>query len=231
MVYIVRDTWGDTLAIKSFDARFLWSDDDRRRFQREAVTWMSLDPHPHVVAARWAEQIEGFPCLVMEYVDGGDLGDRLTAGPLSARQAVRFALHVCDGMEHASRQLGLVHRDLKPSNCMVSRDGVLKVTDFGLARALREAQEESLGLSGAPASVRALYTTVAGTPAYMPPEQYVPGAELGPWTDVHAFGVMFFQMLTGELPPPGGRARAHIARSPAVRTLPRDLMALVLRCA
>lgn len=230
VVYIVRDTAGDTLAIKSLDARFLWSDDDRSRFQREAVTWISLDPHPHAVAARWAEEIEGFPCVVMEYVDGGDLSDRLAAGPLSARQAVRFGLHVCDGMEHAARQLGLVHRDLKPSNCMVTRDGILKVTDFGLARVLREAQEQSLELAGAPGSVRALYTTVAGTPVYMPPEQYLPGAELGPWTDVYAFGVMFFQMLTGELPAPGGRARAHIARSPAILTLPKYLTALVLRC-
>jgi tetratricopeptide (TPR) repeat protein len=176
------------------------------------------------------EKIEGFPCLVMEYVDGGDLGDLLATGPLSARMAMEFGLHICDGMEHASRQLGLVHRDLKPSNCMVERDGQLKVTDFGLALAMREAQEESMGLSGAPSSVRVLYTTLAGTPTYMAPEQYTPGARLGSWTDVYAFGVMFYEMLTAAVPPPGGHAKQFIARSATSRTLPPRLRALVLRC-
>ncbi|MGP4010569.1 tetratricopeptide repeat protein [Streptomyces sp. 4N124] len=230
VVYIVRDTDEEVYAVKSFDARLLWSDDDRVRFLREGATWVSLDEHPHIVTALWAETIEGFPCLVMEYVDGGDLGDRLDTGPLSPRQAIRFSLHLCDGMAHAWHQLGLVHRDLKPSNCMVTDDGILKVTDFGLAHTLRTAREATLGLTAAPASARAIYTTVAGTPAYMAPEQFRPGAELGAWTDVYAFGVMLFEMLTTQLPPPGGQAQRHIDRSRTARAIPAPLTKVILRC-
>jgi eukaryotic-like serine/threonine-protein kinase len=225
-VYIVRDRDGKTHALKSFDARLLWSDDDRRRFLREASTWISLDPHPHVVTAHWAERIEGMPCLVMEYVAGGDLSDHLAGGPLAASVAVRFGIELCDGMQHAWSRLGLVHRDLKPSNCLLSGSGALKVTDFGLAKCLREAQVNSLELSDAPAPARHLYTAVAGTPTYMAPEQFRPGAPLDTRTDVYAFGVMLYEMLAGDRPPPGGRAKEYLDR----RRIHRALRTLVLQC-
>jgi serine/threonine protein kinase len=210
-VYIVDGPNGSQLAFKTFNTRYLWSDEDRARFEREAATWVRLDPHPNVVTARKIEKIEGLPCLVMDYIDGGDLGFLLDTNRLTIAGALKCALQICDGMRHASDQLGLVHRDLKPSNCMVSRDGRIKVTDFGLALAMRESQEQSLALTGAPDPVRVLYTTVAGTPVYMAPEQYMVGARLGPWTDVYAFGVLLYEMLTGEVPPPGGKAKRFIA--------------------
>jgi tetratricopeptide (TPR) repeat protein len=225
-VYVVRDQNRQMLALKSFDARLLWSDDDRRRFLREASTWISLDPHPNVVTAQWAERIEGLPCLVMEYVAGGDLSDRLAQGPLTTRIAVRLGIELCDGMQHGWRQLGLVHRDLKPSNCLLSRPGTLKVTDFGLAKCLRDAQVNSLELTDAPAPARHLYTTVAGTPTYMAPEQFRPDAPLDTRTDVYAFGVMLYESLTGDRPPPGGHAKAYLDR----QKIPRDVRALILQC-
>jgi tetratricopeptide (TPR) repeat protein len=229
-VAIVRSANGSVVALKSFDARLLWSDDDRSRFVREAATWISLDPHPNVVTAHWVEEIEGFPCLVMEYVDGGDLNDRLAGGPLGVRDVVRFGLQLTDGMHHAWRQLDLVHRDLKPPNCLLTGSGIVKVTDFGLARSLREAETRSLGLEDVPAPARDLYTSVAGTPSYMAPEQFRPGARMDTRVDVYAFGVVMFRMLTGRTPPPGGRAKEYIDRSPAVRGFPRDLLALIRRC-
>jgi len=229
VVYIVRDDEGSTSAMKTFDARLLWSDDDRERFLREAATWVSLDPHPNVVTARWVEEIQGFPCLIMEYVDGGDLRDRLGSQRPGIHQALTLGLHLCDGMDHASTQLGLVHRDLKPANCMVTRKGMLKVTDFGLARCFQQAEESFLAVADLPGPARALYTTIAGTPAYMPPEQFVLGARLGPWTDIYAFAVLLRQMLTGELPPPG-RAAEHIDSSVPARTIPDQLAALIRRC-
>ncbi|MGP3916631.1 tetratricopeptide repeat protein [Nonomuraea sp. 10N515B] len=230
-VYVVKNVEdNERVALKSFDARLLWNDEDRRRFLIEATTWISLDPHPNVVTARSVELIEGFPCLVMDYVDGGDLGDRLAKGPLSARTAVDLGIQLCDGMEHARSQLGLVHRDLKPSNCMLTRRGTLKVTDFGLARALRYAQETSLGLSERHTSARALYSTVAGTPAYMAPEQFELGARLDTRTDVFAFGIMLYQLLSGQLPPIG-RRRRHLDRWRTSGRASRDLVNLIRDCA
>jgi tetratricopeptide (TPR) repeat protein len=229
-VYIVDDPSGSRLAVKTFNTRYLWSDEDRARFEREAATWVRLDPHPNVVTARRVEKIEGLPCLVMGYIDGGDLEHLLGTTGLTTAGALDCAFQICDGMRHAADQLGLVHRDLKPANCMVSRDGQVKVTDFGLALAMRESQEQSPALIGAPEPVRVLYTTVAGTPVYMAPEQYLLGARLGPSTDVYAFGVILHEMLTGEIPPPGGRAKQFIAASPAAAALPAHVRELVLRC-
>ncbi|MWK38547.1 tetratricopeptide repeat protein [Actinomadura sp. J1-007] len=199
VVYIVRNLGdsGTRLALKTFNASYLWSDDDRRRFEREAATWISLQPHRNVVTATSVDLIEGFPCLEMEYVDGGDLSALLAAGPLKAERAVRLGIQFCDGMGHASRQLGLVHRDVKPANCLLTSDGTLKVTDFGLARAFDRPADAAH--TGVPAGAAAFVTTVIGTPAYMAPEQFRPGQRLDTRTDIYAFGVMLHQMLTGEL--------------------------------
>jgi tetratricopeptide (TPR) repeat protein len=230
-VYVVqREESGGLYALKTFQARYLWSDEDRERFEREAVTWVMLDRHPNVVAAHWAERIEGFPCLVLEYVPGGDLAQLLQKGPLPVKRALELALQFCDGMAYAHGKLGIVHRDVKPSNCLLTEDGTLKVTDFGLARAFREAQEELLGLSGLGVEVKTQYTTPAGTPQYMAPEQFRAGVQLDTRTDIYAFGVMLYQMLTGDLPLVGSAAQAHIQANAATYRLPEDLLRLILWC-
>jgi serine/threonine protein kinase/predicted TPR repeat methyltransferase len=229
-VYIVEGPDGSLKALKTFNTRYLWSDEDRGRFQREAATWVRLDPHPNVVTAHTVVNVEGLPCIVMDYIDGHDLGFLLGTYRLTMAGALKWAFQICDGMRHGADQLGLVHRDLKPSNCMVSRDGRVKVTDFGLAVVMREGRMRSLELTGAPDSVRVLYTTVAGTPVYMAPEQYGLGTRIGPWTDVYAFGVMLNEMLTGEIPSPGGKAKRFITDSPSSRVLPARVRELVLRC-
>ena len=231
VVYVARrEDSGTVYALKTFQARYLWSDEDRERFEREAVAWVMLDHHPNIVTAHSAERIEGFPCLVLEYVPGGDLGQLLQKGPLSGERALELALQFCDGMAYAHQKLGIVHRDVKPSNCLLAEDGTLKVTDFGLARAFGQAQEGVLELSGLGIEVRSQYTTPAGTPQYMAPEQFRAGAKLDARTDIYAFGVMLYQMLTADLPLIGSAAQAHIRENAASYKVPEDLLRLILRC-
>lgn len=228
-VYIVRQQ-ESLWVLKTFQARYLWSDEDRQRFEREAVTWVMLDRHPNVVYAFGVERIQGSPCLELEYVKGGDLAALLEAGPLPVARAVELALQFCDGMAYAHGKLGLVHRDVKPSNCLLAEDGTLKVTDFGLARAFGEAQEYGLGLVNLGGELKAQYTQTAGTQQYMAPEQFRAGAVLDTRTDIHAFGVMFYEMLTGDLPLIGSIAHVHIAENAPSYRLPAALLQLILRC-
>jgi tetratricopeptide (TPR) repeat protein len=231
VVYIVRDgRSGEIKALKTFQARYLWSDEDRDRFEREAITWLMLDHHPNIVTAQFLEVIEGLPCLTLEYVSGGDLAEVLQKGPLPVERALELALQFCDGMAYAHRQLGLVHRDVKPANCLLAEDGTLKVTDFGLARAFGQGQERLLGISGIGAEVGAQYTTTAGTLKYMAPEQFRHGVELDTRTDVYAFGIMFYHMLTGDLPVTGPDASTHIQTNAVGRELPERLLRVILDC-
>ena len=230
-VYIARkEDRGTRYALKTFQARYLWSDEDRERFEREALTWVMLDRHPNIVTAHWVERIEGFPCLVLEYVPGGDLAHLLRKGSLPVERSLELTLQFCDGMAYAHRKLGIVHRDVKPANCLLAEDGTLKVTDFGLARAFGKAQEELLELSGVADEVKTQYTTPAGTPQYMAPEQFRPGAQLDTRTDVYAFGIMLYQMLTGDLPLIGSAAQAHIQANAGGHEVPKHLLRLILRC-
>lgn len=231
VVYVVRasDT-GARKVLKTYDTRLLWSDEDRARFEREALTWVRLRPHPHVAPAEHVEWIEGLPCVVTEYAEGGDLARRLAAGALPPEDALRFARHLCDGLRHGHDQLGLVHRDVKPANCLLTGDGTLRVTDFGLARAFDSADADLPGLGELPAAAQALYTTVAGTPRYMAPEQYAPDAVLDTRADVYAYGVVLFQMVTGVLPPAGVSAKAYVERTTRRRTRRTPLYRLIRAC-
>lgn len=227
-VYFVKDATGDRYALKTFQAQLLWSDEDRDRFMREAVVWVRLEPHPNVVTAYWVEMIEGFPCLVLEYVEGGDLADALQRGPMERTQALMTGVMFCDGMLHASRQLGIVHRDVKPSNCLLYKGYVPKVADFGLARAFDQALERDLGITGL--SARGEYTTPLGTRAFMAPEQSDPDAVLDTRTDIYAFGLMLHQMLGGTLPEKGRTPADHVAMGPLRNTLPATLVELIVAC-
>ncbi|WP_328362016.1 tetratricopeptide repeat protein [Streptomyces sp. NBC_00445] len=231
VVYVVRSSdTGERKVLKTYDTRLLWSDADRARFEREALTWVRLPPHRHVAPADHVEWIENLPCVVTEYAEGGDLAGLLADGALPPAKALRFARHLCDGLRHAHDQLGLVHRDVKPANCLLTGDETLWVTDFGLARAFESGEAGLPGLGELPPDAQALYTTVAGTPRYMAPEQFVPRAVLDTRADVYAFGVVLFQMVTGALPPGNGRAKAYIDRTAGLRTRRTRLYQLIRAC-
>jgi eukaryotic-like serine/threonine-protein kinase len=155
------------------------------RFRREARAAASLN-HQNIVAVHDWGSVDGIYYMVMEYVAGRSVRELLNQeGLLAPGQAVDVLEQTLAALQHAHRQ-GIVHRDIKPENLMVTRDGVVKVADFGLARAFADAQITEAG-------------TVTGTVQYLAPEQ-LQGEPADPRTDLYALGVVAFELLTGRLP-------------------------------
>jgi len=232
-VYIVEDLLSlssERSALKTFQSRYLWSDEDRKRFEREALHWIMLDRHPNIVNAETLLVIEGFPCLWLEYLPHS-LAELLQNGPLSPKTALELSFQFCDGMFHAHQRMGLVHRDIKPSNCLLTEDAcTLKVSDWGLSRTFADIGKRSLDLAGLSPEIGSQFTSIAGTPQYMAPEQFSVGVALDTRTDVHSFGVMLYEMLTKDLPPIGYLAYPHIAESATALKIPDSLKEIILCC-
>src|SRR5688572_13614900 len=167
--------------------------DSLGRFRREARVLAAL-AHPNVANVYELDEVDGTAFLVMEIVPGDTLADRLVSGPLAISDVFRIAGQVAAALE-AVHDKGIVHRDLKPSNIKVTRDGLVKVLDFGLAKPVVEHAATRSHL--ATATVGATREgVVVGTVAYMSPEQ-VRGWEIDRRTDVWAFGCVLYEMLTG----------------------------------
>jgi serine/threonine protein kinase len=165
--------------------KLLGRDADPARFEREARAAAALT-HPNVNQLFDYGEVVGQPFMVLEYLSGGTLEDRLRAGrPLPDAETEAIARGVAAGLAHAHER-GLVHRDLKPSNVLFDDEGRPKIADFGIAR-----------MGGAGTLTEA--GTVMGTAAYISPEQAA-GEAAGPASDVYSFGVILFRMLTGRLP-------------------------------
>src|SRR5215471_1188741 len=131
-VYRARDTRLDrTVAVKVLPSHLSGSEEVRQRFEREARTISQLS-HPHICALYGVGNQDGVEYLVMEYLEGETLADRLLKGPLPVDQALRYGMEISDALDKAHRQ-GIVHRDLKPGNVMLTKSGV-KLLDFGLAK-------------------------------------------------------------------------------------------------
>src|SRR5205809_3382430 len=192
-VYRARDTRLErTVAIKVLPSHLSASPEVRQRFEREAKTISQLS-HPHICALHDVGREGDTEYLVMEYLEGETLADRLLKGPLPLKQTLRFGIQIADALDKAHRQ-GIVHRDLKPGNVMLTKSGV-KLLDFGLAKGLAAAQ---------PSTVTSLPTqlnltqegTILGTFQYMSPEQ-LEGREADARSDIFAFGCLLYEMATG----------------------------------
>jgi tetratricopeptide (TPR) repeat protein len=202
VVYIVYDhAFRESFAAKTFrDEIFARSPLIASRFEREALAWVKLDIHPNVAEARMVEKIESKPFLFLEYVSGGDLSSWIGTPRLTEdlSQVLRFAVQFCDGMIHALKKGIRAHRDIKPRNCLITADCVLKVTDFGLAKLLDD------DLAGVASNIRTqdfnLSMTTMGTCTHMAPEQFKNARGVDLRADIYSFGVMLFQMISGNLP-------------------------------
>ena len=172
------------VALKELAAFHATDPTSAQRFVRESLMAGSLS-HPNVVTVHDFFEWDGTPMIAMEYVERGSL--RPYIGRLSDAQAVGVLDGVLAGLAHAE-QHGLVHRDIKPENLMVTGDGRIKITDFGIAKA-----------TGAATPMLTATGMAVGTPAYMAPEQAT-GREVGPWTDLYSLGCLAFELFCGRVP-------------------------------
>jgi len=194
------------------------------RLRREARSLAALS-HPNIVTIHDIDEVNNAPFLVLEWINGKPLNEALFSRPLSTGDFQRIALPVAEALGSAHDQ-GIVHRDLKPSNVLVSNEGHIKVVDFGLAK-FRDFDRDVILTAG-----------TVGTIAYMSPEQ-ASGGELGPASDVFSFGIVAYELLTGERPFKGDGLGAvlsaimngsHRALREVRSDLPEQLFAVVERC-
>jgi eukaryotic-like serine/threonine-protein kinase len=196
------------VAIKALPASFETDRERLARFQREAEVLASLN-HPNIAAIYGLEESASVRALVMELVEGDDLSQRLVRGAIPLVEALPIARQIADALEVAHEQ-GIVHRDLKPANIKVRPDGMVKVLDFGLAKALEPvpASTDAPTISADAVSSPGI---VLGTPAYMSPEQ-VRGHAVDRRSDIWAFGCVLYEMLTGRRAFGGGDTADVLAR-------------------
>jgi len=210
-VYRARDMRLErTVAIKVLNAQLVASAELRARFEREAKIISQLQ-HPHICVLHDVGNEGPIDYLVMEFLQGESLADRLRKGPLASEEVLRIAIEIADALEKAHRA-GVVHRDLKPGNVMLTKSGA-KLLDFGLAKPLSATVASGTGRTSSasvfaaaltqtmpaqsPASPLSTAGAVIGTVQYMSPEQ-IQGIEADARSDIFSFGVMLFEMVTGK---------------------------------
>jgi eukaryotic-like serine/threonine-protein kinase len=199
-VYRAKDTRLDrTVAVKILPSHLSGNPEAKQRFDREARTISSLN-HPNICTLHDVGHQDGTDFLVMEYLEGETLADRLKKGPLSPEPLLRYGIEICEGLEKAHKS-GVIHRDLKPGNIMLTKSGA-KLMDFGLAKAMPANQTPASSLTmtfSGPSADQPLTTqgTVVGTFQYMSPEQ-VEGKEADARSDIFALGAVLYEMATGK---------------------------------
>jgi len=237
------------IVLKTFLDIFLSQKTQIERFMWEAETWVRLEKHMNIVRAYLVEKIEDKPYILLEYIIGEEpfgpeLSSWIRGKGLNLSLSLNFSIQVCSGMLHAQKkfeamQRPFVHRDLKPRNIMVTRDRIVKVTDFGLVKAFQglggnrqgvfpPEQEECKDLAFTRAG------TFLGTPGYMAPEQWL-GEEIDCRADIYAFGCVLYEMLSGS-PPFSCETwyeyqMHHLESDPQpIPGISRALNALILKC-
>src|ERR1700674_5214294 len=194
-VYKARDTRLDRIvAIKVLPAHLADRAELRERFEREAKTIASLN-HPHICTLFDTGHQDEIDFLVMEYLEGETLAQRLQKGSLPIQQVLQYSIEISDALDKAHRK-GVTHRDLKPGNIMLTKSGT-KLLDFGLAKLKQEATPANVPLSELPTANDPLTAegSIVGTMQYMAPEQ-LEGKEVDARTDIFAFGAVVYEMAT-----------------------------------
>ena len=230
VVYLAHDTkLKRSVAIKSMPAKLATDATARTRFRREAELLASLN-HPNIgVIYDIVEQDESAGYLILEYVEGETLAERMARAPFELDEALSIGRQVAEAIS-AAHTKGVIHRDLKPSNIKITPEGRVKVLDFGLAKApVTQGKKEEI--------TETQPGRVIGTPAYMSPEQ-ARGNETDHRTDIWSFGCMMYQMLAGRLPFEGETATDTLARiierepdwNALPQVIPANIRTLLRRC-
>ena len=233
-VYLARDTKLDRdVAIKGLPESLAADPDRLSRFQREAKVLASLN-HPNIGGIHGLEEVGGRRYLVLEYIEGETLSDRLKRGPVPIDEALPIARQIAEALE-AAHEKGVIHRDLKPGNVMVNAEGHAKVLDFGLARTAEGAASSSsynASVANSPTVTSPLPIhsptipgVIMGTAGYMSPEQ-ARGKPVDKRSDIFSFGCVLYEMLTGAQPFSGETVTdslgAILHRDPEWALLPPD---------
>ncbi len=232
-VYRARDLrLGREVAIKILRGELAQEAELLSRFEREARLLASLN-HPHIATLYGMEEAEGVRFLVMEFVPGPTVADRLAGGPLSAQEGLLVARQIAEALE-AAHEKGVIHRDLKPGNVKITPEGKVKLLDFGLAKVIAAGPIPTDETTTQEATRNGI---ILGTPYYMSPEQ-VRGQALDRRTDIWSFGCVLFETLSGQRAFPGGTGAdifaAILEREPNWALLPPDvppaILSLMQRC-
>ena len=215
-----------TVALKFLPIYFSRDEEAKRRFIQEAQTASSLD-HPNICTIHEIDETKDFPdkipgrlFIAMVYYEGETLKKKIKPRLMKQCDVIEFAIQVAKGLAKAHQQ-GIIHRDIKPANVMVTNDGVAKIVDFGLARLTSKSEITRPEIT-------------MGTLSYISPEQ-IQGKQIDHRTDIWSFGVLLYEMLTGELPFKGEIDQAVIysilneAPEPLKITIPQKLQKIVYR--
>ena len=190
IVYAATDNLSRTVALKALPAEYTRDPVRRKRLIREALAAAAVS-HPAIATVFSLEETDDEVYIISELVHGRTLREHLRDGPMPSRELLPVLISIAEALA-AAHERGIVHRDLKPENVIRRDDGQIKVLDFGLARPIEPGQMSQLTQG-----------FVIGTPGYMAPEQMTPGAEIDVRTDIFAFGVLAWELATGELPTAG----------------------------
>ena len=285
VVYVAHDhkapAGRNVVAIKTLRDEWLVDSEWSSRFASECEIWVRLGAHPNIVEAVAVEQLDGKPHILLELVTGGDLRRRIGTPALDVPHILDLGVQFCLGMDHAVKRGLRCHRDVKPGNLLLSPDGTLKITDFGLAVIRDELYADAAfaidldgdagdsiprpaGTQGSDQSATIAFTpdpepssgdrepvhlritqtgSLLGTLPYMAPEQFRDAKAVDIRADIYGFGIVLFQLLTGQLPFRGKTVarfdRAHERYTPpsVVASIPRRFArdaaaidAIVQRC-
>ena len=177
------------------------------RFRREAETWVKIGKQQNIVWAFFVMDVGNKPYIFMEYAEEGDLRAWIAQGRLDIPLVLNLAIQFCRGMTQAFEACHLVHRDIKPANVLLTKGYLLRISDFGLSKAYNTPGDAGDGVRAGSSSVT---QTTAGTLAYMAPEQFLSLSNADTQSDIYSFGVMLFEMVTGERLFHGTSPREHL---------------------